>query len=1023
MGPRHAVPTEELARLMNTSAVVPKTSASYQYIALANDVWDELDKLRPDACLIYKNPLAYWQSPYIHTVVLKGLKPRTRYTYQPGGSQDRYTFITPAAPGDVHASAPFKMGVWADVGITNVSFTNMLAMKHFNPELVLLAGDFSYADGWHPRWETFGSLHEPLMSSVATLGVMGNHEISTGKSQGVDFKALYPVPYRASGSETPMWYSYEAGPVHVTGMVGSYAPTDKSSAQYKFVAEDFARVNRTRTPWLVVQFHTPWYSSSMHHYQEAMEHQKDMEDLFFEHGVDMVFNGHLHDYERSHPVYRNKLNDCGPTHIVVGDGGNHEGPASAGAKGWHQPQPEWSAFRETSFGIGLFTVHNATHSEWTWRRGACVHKNTSLTDRWEWDGVSGPEDGCKTEGDMSEQATLATDTTVFVRDVARCPARNAGTGAGLPQTPTPEVRRRSVQLPAQAPIAAPKAGGSRRLAAGKPLAAPTVKGSTQEVNRQAASRPMSMEEVLVSLAGASKEGTERRLRAEVDPVQQVHLGLGGKGEAVVTFVTHERGVSSTVLYGKTGQPLNEKAVGSVSTYAVYQCPTNGYLFTPPLGDMEPVPLTQLASIVNTSEFLPPTSASYTFIANKREARAQLENGCVAYKNPRGYYQAPYIHTVTLEGLEPRASYTYKPEAGNREFTFTMPAAEGAGWEAQPFHIGVWADVGTTNVSVASMQALQKMKPEMVLLVGDYSYADGWAPTWETFGVMTEPLMSSVPTLGVPGNHEIAEGRYQNVDWVERYPVPFRESGSDSPNWYSYNSGPVHIVGLVGSYAPTEQGSAQYQFLEDDLSKVDRRVTPWVVVMFHTPMYNSNENHYQEGYKMQTDMEELLYTSGVDVVLNGHVHSYERTHPVYKDQPDACGITHIVIGDAGNYEGPAVPWHEPQPAWSAFRSGSYGVGELVVHNATHARWDWRRVACVEKELMTNRGSDDLPYWVWKGSDNLEAAVAACSTQDDNSAQAHEAYDGAWLVRDAAAGCGNEEGSKRLRGAVAGADLYP
>ena len=43
--------------------------------------------------------------------------------------------------------------------------------------------------------------------------------------------------------------------------------------------------------------------------------------------------------------------------------------------------------------------------------------------------------------------------------------------------------------------------------------------------------------------------------------------------------------------------------------------------------------------------------------------------------------------------------------------------------------------------------------------------------------------------------------------------------------------------------------------------------------------------------------------GVDLVLNGHVHAYERTHPMYKYKPDTCGPIYITIGDGGNVEGP------------------------------------------------------------------------------------------------------------------------
>lgn len=49
------------------------------------------------------------------------------------------------------------------------------------------------------------------------------------------------------------------------------------------------------------------------------------EQLLIKHRVDLVFNGHVHSYERSKPVVNNKLSECGPVHLIVGDGGNIEG--------------------------------------------------------------------------------------------------------------------------------------------------------------------------------------------------------------------------------------------------------------------------------------------------------------------------------------------------------------------------------------------------------------------------------------------------------------------------------------------------------------------------------------------------------------------------------------------------------------------------------------------------------------------------------------------------------------------------
>jgi 2',3'-cyclic-nucleotide 2'-phosphodiesterase (5'-nucleotidase family) len=61
----------------------------------------------------------------------------------------------------------------------------------------------------------------------------------------------------------------------------------------------------------------------------------------------------------------------------------------------------------------------------------------------------------------------------------------------------------------------------------------------------------------------------------------------------------------------------------------------------------------------------------------------------------------------------------------------------------------------------------------------------------------------------------------------------------------------------------------------DLAKVDRKKTPWLIVLLHAPWYNSNWAHQGEGDSMMAAMEPLLYAAHVDMVIAGHVHAYER----------------------------------------------------------------------------------------------------------------------------------------------------
>jgi len=156
-------------------------------------------------------------------------------------------------------------------------------------------------------------------------------------------------------------------------MLCSYCDTSEGSVQYVWLQRDLEAVDRTRTPWVVMSWHVPFYTSSLTHPMELQDadgpmadgaqQRADMEDLINQHGVDFTIQGHVHSYERTDPVFRNETACNGTVYVTIGDGGNHEGPAC----GWVQNLP-WSAKKETSFGFGVLNIFNETDAEWVWHR-------------------------------------------------------------------------------------------------------------------------------------------------------------------------------------------------------------------------------------------------------------------------------------------------------------------------------------------------------------------------------------------------------------------------------------------------------------------------------------------------------------------------------------------------------------------------------------------------------------------------------------------------------------------------------
>ena len=210
------------------------------------------------------------------------------------------------------------------------------------------------------------------------------------------------------------------------------------------------------------------------------------------------------------------------------------------------------------------------------------------------------------------------------------------------------------------------------------------------------------------------------------------------------------------------------------------------------------------------------------------------------------------------------------------------------------------------------------QPDVVLMAGDLSYADGWGWRWDSYGRMVQRLAANVPVMTTVGNHEVVASE-QFVHYNARYPMPAESSKSPSNTYWSMDMYGVHVVTL-NTYAALKKGSTQQQWLWQDLQNVDRTVTPWIIVMMHVPLYNSNEKHWGEQYFLLHQLEDVLYHAGVDLVISGHVHAYERSYPVYKQAESVRPVYLTVRGQ---------PWWH---GWVVRAAVVFGLSRVVV-------WYW------------------------------------------------------------------------------------
>eukprot|EP00656_Telonema_subtile_P057445 TRINITY_DN9450_c0_g1_i2.p1 TRINITY_DN9450_c0_g1~~TRINITY_DN9450_c0_g1_i2.p1 ORF type:complete len:184 (-),score=56.01 TRINITY_DN9450_c0_g1_i2:202-753(-) len=145
-------------------------------------------------------------------------------------------------------------------------------------------------------------------------------------------------------------------------------------------------------------------------------------------------------------------------------------------------------------------------------------------------------------------------------------------------------------------------------------------------------------------------------------------------------------------------------------------------------------------------------------------------------------------------------------------------------------------------------------------------------------------------------------------------------------WHSVNFGPVHALFLSTEHS-YKSDSEQYQFALQDLKAVDREATPWVLVLLHRPLYCSTNDYYDclvaAPKELRPALEPLFIEHGVDVVVAGHVHNYERTSAMSNGTAVEKGPAHITVGNAGDIEGMTHGWQNPRPEWSLVQSTELG----------------------------------------------------------------------------------------------------
>jgi acid phosphatase type 7 len=249
------------------------------------------------------------------------------------------------------------------------------------------------------------------------------------------------------------------------------------------------------------------------------------------------------------------------------------------------------------------------------------------------------------------------------------------------------------------------------------------------------------------------------------------------------------------------------------------------------------------------------------------------------------------------------------------------------------------DEPVATSTYARTAALVTPMDTFVLTLGDTTYPIGapvefstcFVPTWGAFKDRIRPA---------PGNHEYYT---PNADGYFNYFGPL--AGPDRRGYYSFDFGGWHFISL-NSNIDASPPSAQYQWLLADLA--GSQAATCTIAYWHYPVFSSGMHG---NIAQMTKVYEALQASGVDIVLSGHDHSYERFAPQNADgvADPARGIREFVVGTGGseNYVMEAT-----RPNSEVRNNTTHGILRLTLGQG---RYSWQYLP-IGGAAFTDSGSD-------------------------------------------------------------------
>ena len=250
------------------------------------------------------------------------------------------------------------------------------------------------------------------------------------------------------------------------------------------------------------------------------------------------------------------------------------------------------------------------------------------------------------------------------------------------------------------------------------------------------------------------------------------------------------------------------------------------------------------------------------------------------------------HEVRLSGLDADTRYAYRVQEAGGELLDDTEVSEFATaprkGEQSRTRIWVLGDPGKGGrnqraVRDAFEEYAQDRPADMILMLGDNAYPDGSDSEYQRYMFdMYADVLRRVPVWPAFGNHDAhrADSRDESGPYFDIFTLPDAGQAGGVPSgteaYYSFDYANIHFVVLESTRIDTSSNSPMWDWLAADLEANEQ---PWTIAYWHHPPY-SKGSHDSDESGTQTRMRQyagpLLEAHGVDLVMTGHSHSYERS---------------------------------------------------------------------------------------------------------------------------------------------------